>query len=288
MSFGKSNKTGTENKTTNTQTDPWAPAQPYLKELLASLGKFSGNYGPTPEQMAAFDKLKANNAGPTPWLGEVERLTNDTFGTKSRAGMLDDAYGTMRTNLGDVAAGKNQDILSDPRLQAMLKTVGDDTQNRIQGIFAGAGRDVVGNASGQGAIARGSTAAQLPILMQEYARQQGRTDAANQSLFGAGRDTAAGGQALDKDALATRAGGTDLAKMFMQFRDMPENTKLALAQQIKDMPFEDMSQLARLLLPIAGLGGTQHGTSTGTSKSQGTTVGIDLSEMMKKLMFGAG
>jgi hypothetical protein len=156
----------------------------------------------------------------------------------------------------------------------MLQQVGNDAQNRIQGLFMGAGRDITGNAAGSQALGRGITAAQLPILMQEFARQQGRTDAAIRDLAQGGMTAATTGQQLDAESMARRTGAIENMKQFLTARDMPENTILNLDQQLKQMPFEDFSLLASLILPVAGLGGQQAGTSV--SKSKGTSFGISL------------
>lgn len=195
--------------------------------------------------------------------------------------MVDAAYGDLKTQLGDVAAGRNQDIMSDPRIQAMLREVGNDVQSRITGAFAAAGRDITGNAAGQGAIARGVTTAQLPILMQEFARQQGRTDAAIRDLFGAGTTTATTGQALDLNTLLARAGGVNLSNAALAARDLPYNTILNLDQQLKQMPFEDLSLYAQLLLPTAGLGGQQSGTGTSTTKGSSSGINLGLGDIGK-------
>jgi len=272
MSFGKSSKKTTTNQ--SSQTEPWGPAIPYLVNFLKDADLTRSTLGPSGDQLDAYAGLKTKAAAGAPWLSEIEKLTSDAFGTTSRTGMIDDAYTGLKTGLADVAAGKNLDILSDPRIQAMLKTVGDDVQNRIAGVFAGAGRDVAGNAAGQGAIAKGVTAAQLPILLQEFARQQGRTDAAVRDIAQGGYSAATTGQQLDADAMARRKAGIDLMKQFLTARDLPENTILNLDQQLKSMPFEDLSLYASLLLPIAGLGQQQAGTST--SKTRGSSFGISL------------
>jgi hypothetical protein len=272
MSFGSSSKTTKTNQ--NSQTEPWAPAIPYLSRFLQDTDLLRSTMGPSGDQLDAFAQLKRNAAGGTPWLDQIKTLTDQQFGTTSRTGMLDDAYGGMKTNLADVAAGKNQDILSDPRLQAMLAQVGGDAQNRVNSMFSAAGRDISGNAAGQQAMGRGVTAAQLPILMQEYARQQGRTDDAIKTIGAGGMQAATQGQQMDADAMARRTAAMDTMKQWMAARDMPANTILNLDQQLKDMPFEDFSKLASLILPVAGLGGQQAGTST--SKSKGTSFGISL------------
>lgn len=270
MSFGSSSSSSTTKQ--NSQSEPWGPAVPYLAQFLKDADLGRSVLGPSADQIDAYANLKRKAATGMPWLDQINQLTSDAFGVTSRTGMLDEAYGRFQEQLGDVAAGKNQDILSDPRIQAMLQQVSDDVQSRIQGVFAGAGRDVTGNAAGQKAIARGVSEAQLPILMQEFARQQGRTDAAIRDLMQSGASAAQLGQSLDANALAQRTQGVDLARAFLNARDLPENTILNIDQQLKSMPFEDLSLYASLLLPVAGLGGQQAGKSK--TDSSGTSFGI--------------
>jgi hypothetical protein len=272
MSFGSSSKTTKTNQ--QSQSEPWAPAMPYLGQFLKDTDLLRSTMGPSGDQLDAYAQLKRNAVQGSPWLDQIERLATDQFGTASRTGMVDDAYGTMKTQLADVAAGKNQDILSDPRIAAMLSQVGNDAQNRVHSLFAAAGRDPVGNAAGLQAMGRGITQAQLPILMQEFARQQGRTDDAIRTLGQGGMTAAATGQQLDAESMARRNAGIETMKQFLTARDMPANTVLNLDQQLKQMPFEDFSLLASLILPVAGLGGQQAGSSV--SKSKGTSFGISL------------
>jgi hypothetical protein len=279
ISFGSSKKT--TNTSQQSQTEPWAPAIPYLSQFLQDLDTGRSTLGPSGDQLDAFAKLKENAAAGNPWTPQIGQLASDTLGATSRTGMVDDAYSRLQAQLGDVAAGRNQDILSDPRIAAMLDQVGNDVQSRITGAFAAAGRDITGNAAGQGAIAKGVTAAQLPILMQEFARQQGRTDAAIRDLFGGGTSAATTGQQLDANALATRAGGVDVANAALAARDQPFNTILNLDQQLKAMPFEDLSLYAQLLLPTAGLGGQQAGTGTAVQKGSNWGLNLGLGDIGK-------
>lgn len=272
MSWGASSKKTTTSQ--QSQTEPWGPAVPYLSRFLQDADMARSNLGPSGDQLDAYAALKTNAAQGNPFTGQINQLASDAFGTQSRTGLLDQAFGDMKGQLGDVAAGKNLDILSDPRMQAMLQQVGNDAQNRVQGLFAGAGRDITGNAAGQQALGRGVTQAQLPLLMQEFARQQGRTDTAIRDIANAGMSNATQGQALNQAAMQQRASGVDFANQAMTARDQPYNTILNLDQQLKQMPFEDLSLYASLLLPVAGLGAQQSGT--GTSKTKGSSFGISL------------
>ena len=269
--MGSSKGSSSTQTSQKSQSEPWAPAIPYLKNFLGDLDSSRGLLGPSGDQLDAFAQLKQNAAQGNPFTDQIRRLAGDQFGLQSRSGTVDDAYGRLQTQLGDIAGGRNQDILSDPRLQAMLKQVGDEAQNRVQGIFAGSGRDVTGNAAGQQAIGRGVTAAQLPILMNEYARQQGRTDSAIRDLFSGGQTAATTGQQLDTSALQGRTGGIDTAAKALQAGNYSQEAILNLDQQLKNLPMQDLGLLASLLLPVAGLGGQQQGTGTSNTESSGSS-----------------
>lgn len=275
ISFGS--KSGTSTTNARSQSDPWDVTVPYLARFIQDLDPTRALIGPTGDQLDAFAALKQRAAQGNPYATGIDQLAKDQLaGVDSRSGMVDDVYKTLQGQLGDVAAGKNLDIMSDPRIQAMLASVGNDVQNRISGIFAGSGRNVSGNASGQGAIAKGVSDAQLPILFNEFARQQGRTDAAARDLSTAGNTAATTGQGLDSSALAGRSAGVDTSTKALQAGDYAENSILNLDQQLKGIPTQDLASYASLLLPVAGLGGQQQGTSTtnSTQNSSGLNLGL--------------
>lgn len=274
ISFGSGSSKTTTNQ--QQQSEPWAPAIPYLTRFLQDTDAMRSLAGPSGDQLDAFAKLKETAAAGNPFTGQMEQLATDTFNAQSRSGTVDDAYATLQAQLGDTASGKNLDFSNNPYIQQMLRTVGDDVQNRINQTFAGAGRSMEGNAAGLQAVGRGVTAAQLPILSELFNTERGRQMEAANSLYGAGSNTAQLGQGLDSAALATRAGGVDLSNEAMNAKNFGPNQILNLDQQLKSMPFEDMSMYANLMLPVAGLGGQQAGTST--SKGSSSSFGISLSD----------
>lgn len=275
---------GTQNSTTNTQqqsqSEPWAPTIPYLTRFLQDSDNLRSLLGPSGDQLDAFGKLKQNAAAGNPFAGQISNLANDTFNATSRSGVADNAYKTLQSQLGDYASGKYLDFSNNPYITQMLKTVGDDVQNRVQQQFAGAGRDISGNAYGQLALGRGITQAQLPILSDLYQKaNQQRIDAAN-SLYGAGTTNAQLGQSLDTSALNTRAGAVPISNEAVNAQNFGPNQILNLDQQLKGLPFDDMSMYANLLLPVSGLGGQQAGK--GTSNTSSTGFGISLSDARLK------
>lgn len=113
-----------------------------------------------------------------------------------RSGYVTDAYSTLQSNLGDTASGKYLDPMSNPQMRAMLQQVADEAQNRTNAQFAAAGRDFSG--MNQNAVAKGVTSAQLPLLLDQYNRNQANQMSAAQALYGAGNSTSSTLAGLDQ------------------------------------------------------------------------------------------
>lgn len=273
MSFGSS-----KSKTSsNAQNEPWGPTVPHLTGLIEKAGSI-GNIDITPDQMAAFQALKGNAAQGNPFAPDIARLASDSLNYQAPGGgqMVSDAYSTLQQNLGGYASGEFLDPFSNPQMAEMLKTVGDDVQWRINSMFAGAGRDLSG--ANQGAVSRGVTQAQLPLLLDQFNRQQQNQIAANQTLFGAAGDTASQQANLDQITQNIRSAGIGFGNEALNAKNFAANTILDLDQQIQQLPYENLALLASILLPAAGVGGTQD--QSGKSKSSGW--GISLSDERSK------
>lgn len=274
IGFGSSTKKTNTNQ--SSQTDPWDKTIPQLDAFLGDIEGLKGLTGPTGDQLDAFETLKRNAAQGNPWTGDLDKLTSDLFGYQSRSGDVTAAYGDLQRRLGDTADGKRLDPSSNPYIAQMMSTVGDDISNRIKQTFAGAGRDVTGNAAGLQAMGRGVSAGTAPILAQFFNDELNRQGDAAKTLYTAGQGSAESADGLDKSALATRGAGADAGAAAMLARDHGANTILNLDQQLKQMPFEDLSLYASLLLPIAGLGGQSQGTSNSTTKGSSSSIGLNL------------
>lgn len=275
MSFGSSKKT-TESSFQN-QQDPWDEVVPYLKDWLGKVGSTGagGTVGATPGQQAAFDELKGNAGNPL--AGEIGQLAKDQLNTADNTGMVRNGYSDLTRRLSATADGSNLDLSKNTYLQSLLTQVGDDAQNRVNASFAAAGRDFSG--ANQGAVARGVTSAQAPLLLDMFKSEQGRTDAAARDLFSASGQTAGTIAQLDKSRSDLRTQGAETSKAAMEARDAGANTRLRLEQQLKDLPYQDLAQLAQLLFPAAQLGGQSSGTGTSTTK--GTKWGFELKDIGK-------
>src|SRR5262245_50683173 len=243
LSFGSSKKKGSSSQTTN----PWEPTIPGLESLISSITGFSKTgVGPTSDQLDAFEQLKANAGKGDPNSENIGQLSADLFGAGSRSGDVTDAYNELAGRLGDTADGKNLNVEENPYLQGMMQTVGDNIFNKINATFAGAGRDITGNAAGLEAVGKGITEGQLPALFNQYnLENQNRMNAANQ-LFGAKTGAASTAQGLDQASLGTRMQGIDVGKAFLDSQNQGANTILNLEEQMKDMPAEDLANFVTL------------------------------------------
>lgn len=273
MSTGSKKQTTTSS--TSSQSDPWDEVVPYLKDWLGKVGSTGagGTVGATPGQVAAFDELKANAGNPL--VGEIAGLARDQLATGDNTGTVRDGYADLQRRLNGTADGSNLDLSKNTYLQSLLTQVGDDAQNRVNASFAAAGRDFSG--ANQGAVARGVTLAQAPLLLDMFNKEQGRTDAAARDLFSASGQTASTIAQLDRSRSDLRSQGVETSKAAMEARDAGANTRLKLEQQLKDLPYQDLAQLAQLLFPAAQLGGQSSGTGTSTTK--GTSWGFDLKDI---------
>lgn len=274
-SFGS--KSGKSTTNSNSQTDPWDVTIPYLTDFLGEMGGVGGR-GLSPDQMAAFTALKGNAAEGNPWTKDIAGLADQAFATPDRTGGVESAFTGLKGTLGDIAGGKYLDVMKNPELMAMVEQVGTDAFNRINGQFAGAGRDLSG--ANQLTAAKGVTQAQLPLLLDQYNRERGNQVDAAKTIADAEKSVATTMADMDGARLALQKMGIDLGDKAIGARDYAGNQILNLDQQIKQLPLQDLGLLASILFPAAGMGAQEVGTSETKSKSSG--FGLSISDRRVK------
>lgn len=264
FNFGKTEEKGK----TNQKQDPWAPTIPALTDYIGELGKLDTS-APSGTQIGAANELSDIYGKGNQFTGALSNLANDMFtGVDSNSDMSKEAYATLQKQLSPYAEGKNLDFNSNPYLQQMLSTVGDSVQERINAQFAGAGRDLSG--MNQQSIGRGVTQAQLPLLLDQFNKEQANQMNAANALYGAGQTTAQTAQGLDQAALNGRAGALPVAQAATDASLWGPQGQFNLDQIMGEIPFQKLGMLGNLLLPVAQLGQQQ----AGTSSSSGTSFGL--------------
>jgi hypothetical protein len=260
FNFAKKKQEQTTNQ--SSRTDPYGPTQPYIKSFLSSLDQTRSKTAPGPDeyQQEAANQLRKLGLGGNRYTDDMDKLARDLFSTTSRAGELESGYGALEKRLTPTADGTNLDIRNNPFIADMLTRSGDDVAQRINAQFAGAGRDLSGY--NQRAVGEGVSRAQLPIMFDQFNREQGRTDAAGRDLFAARTGTTMGKDAADRFATDRRGEGVEIGKQRMEMDAWGPQMVMQLQQQLKDMPYDDLKKWAEMLFSAAGLGGTSSGTST--------------------------
>lgn len=277
MSIGGSSSKTKTNSTTKSQgeTDPWDYSIPYLQDFLTEAGAVGGT-GLTPDQKYAYEFLKGNAFEGNPFDQQIAAGAERALTAPSRSGQVGEAYGLLSDQLMPYASGQYLDPFTNPQMRQLLDSVSDDVSSRINQQFAASGRDLSGK--NQQSVARGVTQAQLPILFDQFNRQQQNQLNAANALYGAGQGGATTQAQLDAANAGLVQQGSGLADLALTARDLGANQIINLDQQIKHLPYEDLGVLGSILFPVAGLGSQQSGTSNtqGTSSTKGSSFGLKI------------
>ena len=254
-----------------TKTDPWAPTQPILKEIVGAASPLVGQTGVTAGQQGAYDSLLAKAKEGTPYAGQIDAAAKGALGYDNtpQKDMVSGAYGDLQGSLGKYAAGDYLDVANNPQLKALMDSVSADATDRANRQFAAAGRDFSG--AHMGAVAKGVTSATAPLLLDQFNKQQQLQMGAAGQLFSGAGSTAGQMSQLDQVLQQIKSGGIDASGKALDANSWGENSTLALEQQMKNMKAEDLALLASLITPIAGTGGTS--STKGSSMNLGFKLG---------------
>lgn len=232
------------------QTEPWGPTKPVLQGILSGVQSQLGNYQPTGQEQQALSQLSQNVQGVPNFAPQASDITGQ-FLTGDPSGLLRPGLESLNTALNPIATG-DLDPTKTPGIQNLLATIKNDVTNSVNGMFAGAGRDLSG--LNQQALGRGlSQGLAAPLLNQYNQNVQNRIAAAG-GMYDASGNTAnaLGGNQTQGFNLATSLPGLAAAG--------PMGV-LAASQAARALPLENLGMLANLTVPIAGLGQQSSGSS---------------------------
>jgi hypothetical protein len=265
--------TTTQNTNQQSQTQPWAAAQPQLMGLLGNLGHL--DTGVSPQQSAATGAL-TGAAGNLP--GFAPQLTNTANtllggGGPGYGGLLAGAYGNLQSALAPYLDPARLNPMSTPGFSAALGTLNSNITNQVNDQFAAAGRDLSpGNSQ---ALGYGLAQGEAPLIASQYnANVNNQLGAAN-ALFGAGNTTASGLTGFAQTQLANQLQGANLVGQIPGLLTGPAQAQLAAANAAHGLPLQNLAQYAGLLTPLAQLGSQTSGLSQGT-----TTQSVPLSQQI--------
>ena len=258
---------------TQQATTPWAATSGLLGNLLNQIGGLSPNL--TEAESGALGQLSANASAGNPWASQIGGVANTLLagGGPDRTPMVNGAYDQYRVALAPFARGDYVDPASDPALRSYLDVLKNDVSTQVNGMFAGAGRDLSG--MNQQALARGITQAEAPVLLDAYNRALAGQRSAIDLLYGAGGQTAGLLSNLDQARLANQQAGIGAADAALTAQNWGPTQQLAVEAQRRGIPLQTLAAQYGMALPAAQAFATTAGTSSGPSSGtmSGTSVG---------------
>lgn len=260
--------TKTTEQSQSSTTNPWAPAQGLLTNLLGQYGNQST--GVTGDQSSALANL-SSSASSIPNFGDAaSSAISKIFGTDNSAqvGMLNNAYGTLQNNLGATASGANLDPYSTPGFADALKTATNDITNQVKGTYAASGRDPSGAGSFAGSLGRGLTSGLAPTIAAQYNTNYNNMANANNSLLAGANSTASGINSLNTSQVQSLLAGIGGAGSVGSLYTSPALAQYAAANQSYSQPYQNLAALLQPSTALAGLGSSSSGTGTSTQTSQ--------------------
>jgi len=252
--------------TANSQTQPWAPAQGTLTGILGGLSTVNPQLNPT--QSAAIAGLESNAGFLGNFAPGATGIANSLMsggGATATAPMINDAYAQYQKAMQPFASGDYVNPASNPALQGYLGTIQNDVSNQVNGMFAGAGRDLSG--ANLQTLARGISQGEAPVLNDAYNTARNQQIGAINSLYGAGNTTGGLLSQFDQTRLGNEQAGLGVAKTAQGFALDPYNQQLAIEAQRRGIPLSTLQAMTGIATPIAGLGQSSTGTSTQTTST---------------------
>jgi hypothetical protein len=264
--------TTTQDTSQQSQTQPWAAAQPQLMGLLANLGHF--DTGVTPQQSAAAGAITSAAGALPSFAPQITGTANSLLGGgPNYGGILSGAYNNLQGALSPYLDPARLNPMSTPGFAQALGALGSTITNQVNDQFAAAGRDLSpGNSQ---ALAYGLAQGEAPAIASQYNANAGNQLAAANALFGAGNTTASGLTGLSQTAFGNQLQGASLAGQLPGLLTAPAQAQLAAANTAHGLPLANLAQYESLLTPLAQLGSQSTGTSQGT-----TTQSVPLSQQL--------
>ena len=261
---GKSTTESTQ--TQSSTTAPWTAAQPMLQGILGQINTgLSSSAGITGAENDALSRLVANSANAGQYAPQINNFVGDLLkggGAADQAGNVNAGFDDYKRRLGLTADGGM--IGQNSGLNPYLQTIGNDVQQRVNGMFAGAGRDLSGK--NVESLSRGIAAGQAPVIAAQYNTDVNNMRGAADALYGAGNTTAGLLTGMNQQSLANRQAGVGLSNVNNdQFNNAQKQVLEAEALR-RGIPIQALGLLANIGIPIAGLG--SQSTGTGTTKGQ--------------------
>lgn len=269
------------------QNEPWKPAIPALTGLIGQAQNQIGNIGPSGTETNALNQLQANANAGNPFSDQITGVVNGLLGGgPDRSGTVTQGLSQYETGLSPYLNPGYLDPMSNPATAGYIDTIQNRISDNVNGMFAGAGRDLSGahmRALGSG-IAEGTA----PVLFNQYNQNVQTQRGAQDAQLAARQGTAGILSSLDQNRFTNQQAGIDAAPAAQEAQNSTAMQSLMIEAMRRGIPIESLQQLTGILGPIAGLGGTSTGTASGTQQMSGAQQFALISGGLRNLFGGGG
>ncbi len=267
--LGTSKQSTSASQTQNGTIAPYEPTQGALQGILNGVNSVLPNASGTSAQTSALNAL-LNNAQTMPnYGGQAAGVANNLLsGGPNYQPIVSDAYGQYQGAVNPIL-NASLDPTQTPGLSDALATIRNDVTNSVNGMFAGAGRDLSG--LNQQALARGISQGEAPVIVSQYNQNvANRLNAANGAL-GAGQSTAGTLSGLQQTQFGNQLQGLETGiNTVPTATNSNINQQLSAANSLYGLPVQNLAQLEALTVPIAGLGRQYEGNTNSQSDTTKT------------------
>jgi hypothetical protein len=254
---------GSQSQTTQTKskTQPWEPTQDALKGVIGQAQSQLGNTALTANESGALDSITARAQQGNPYAPQIDALTGDLFkGGIDRTGIAKTAFDDYKAQSAPYLDPNYLDPYKNPAFQQYQTQLADQAANRVNGMFAGAGRDFSG--ANMSELGRGITEATAPLYFDQYNRNVATQTGLMGNLYNAGNSTTGLLSGLDQTALGNRGAGVQSAQATLDAQNYGDKATLEAEAMRRGIPMQNLQNVSNLLVPIAGLGQQSSGTNT--------------------------
>lgn len=267
-----------QNTTQQSQTQPWAAAMPMVNSLMSQVQSGLGSTQLTPDQQSAIAQLTASGQAGNPYAGSVGNVASNMLSGGNATGQIPALQQNLAAYQAQMSpyASSSYSSLNSPQLQAALQQAGRQAADSVNSQFAAAGRSGSGMNAQQ--VAQGISAAQTPLLLNQFNQDQQTAQNAMNSLYGAGNTTSNAISALQQQSVANQQAGIGAAQNALDANNWGANQVLNAQNLLNSIPTQNLGLLAQIGLPLANLGSTSSGTSQTTQNPS----------LLSSLMQGAG
>ncbi len=248
---------------------PYAPTQDTLQGIINGVNGVLPNASGTSAQTSALNAL-LNNAQTMPnYGGQATNVANSLLtGGQNYQPIVKGAYDQYQGAVNPLL-NASLDPMQTPGLSDALATIRNDVSNSVNGMFAGAGRDLSG--LNQQTLARGIAQGEAPVIVGQYNQNvANRMNAAN-GILGAGQSTAGSLSGLQQTQFGNQLAGLDTGiNTVPTATNSNINQQLSAANSLYGLPIQNLAQLEALTVPIAGLGRQYTGETNSQSDTKST------------------